>query len=353
MTAIQCRTAKSSERTTTIGSSNISNGTTNDDDDSGLLCGCNLTSQCIRAVQRLDAVNKDNPMVVIKYLTEQQVLGFAKNYKSKCGIWACRLSELTGFKDFIKLTREDLARFFAFYNKGEIESDPKHHWKGTYNQALIHITKFLKFVHSPNIPHKRRKKPDMIAHFEQLKRKERFVYEAKDMWTREDDLLFIKYCHSSASFFSFRDIAYHMASRDTGARPSELLKIRIRDLAPGTTEKGARFVTLTIGYGGKTGPREVTLTDSLPHVFKWLELHPLRHDENAMLFCSRTGEELDEKSMYTIYREYKKYFTRLSESPLSDVPEEDHLKIKRLVKKPWNPYIQSALNPWNIIGVLI
>ena len=76
-----------------------------------------------------------------------------------------------------------MSRFFTFDNKGEIESDPKHHWKGTYNQALIHITKFLKFVHSPNISHKRRKKPGVIALFEELKPKERFVYEAKDMRT--------------------------------------------------------------------------------------------------------------------------------------------------------------------------
>jgi hypothetical protein len=74
---------------------------------SDLLYGCNLTPQCIQGIQRIT----DNAIVVIKYLTEQRVLGLAENYKSKCGF-----SELTGFKDFINLTKEHLATCFEFYN---------------------------------------------------------------------------------------------------------------------------------------------------------------------------------------------------------------------------------------------
>ena len=80
-------------------------------------------------------------------------------------MWACRLSELIGHKNFQELQEEDIQKVAAFYNKGEIESDRKHHWIGTYNQAQIHITKFLKFVFYPNIFHKKRPKPAFLANY--------------------------------------------------------------------------------------------------------------------------------------------------------------------------------------------
>jgi len=53
-----------------------------------------------------------------------------------------------------------------------------------------------------------------------------------------------------------------------------------------------------------------------------------------------------------VYRKYKlNYFRKLLENP--NVAPEDKRKIKELLKKPWNPYMQSALNPWNTISVLI
>jgi hypothetical protein len=43
------------------------------------------------------------------------------------------------------------------------------------------------------------------------------------------------------------------------------------------------------------------------------------------------------------YRRYKLgYFTQLLEDPT--ILPEDKQKIKELLNKPWNPYIQSALN---------
>jgi hypothetical protein len=63
---------------TSSNSSNSSRRITNDDDVDGLLDGFNITSQCIHTVQRIAAANKDNAMIIIKYLTEQQILGFAE-----------------------------------------------------------------------------------------------------------------------------------------------------------------------------------------------------------------------------------------------------------------------------------
>jgi hypothetical protein len=58
----------------------------------------------------------------------------------------------------------------------------------------------------------------------QLKRKEKSIYKPTDLWTSEDDSLFLKYCPNP------RDRCYHAMSRDSAARPHELLKLRIKDV---------------------------------------------------------------------------------------------------------------------------
>lgn len=50
------------------------------------------------------------------------------------------------------------------------------------------------------------------------------TYTAKDMWTDEDDQLFLKYCEDPLIRL------YHSMSRDVSNRPHELLKVRIGDI---------------------------------------------------------------------------------------------------------------------------
>jgi hypothetical protein len=57
-----------------------------------------------------------------------------------------------------------------------------------------------------------------------LKRKETSIYKPTDLWTTEDDLLFLKFCPSK------RMKCYHAMARDTSCRPHELLKLRIKDI---------------------------------------------------------------------------------------------------------------------------
>ena len=55
-------------------------------------------------------------------------------------------------------------------------------------------------------------------------RKEKNSYQAKDLWTQEDDAIFLKYCEDS------RVKCYHVMARDTSGRPHELLKLRVGDI---------------------------------------------------------------------------------------------------------------------------
>jgi hypothetical protein len=75
--------------------------------------------------------------------------------------------------------------------------------------------------------------------------------------------------------------------------------------------------------------------------------HPQPGNPNAPLICGTgkgLGRHISPLRIYSIYNDFKRYvFPKLLESPA--VLPEDKMRIKELLKKPWNPYIRrhSAL----------
>jgi hypothetical protein len=98
---------------------------------------------------------------------------------------------------------------------------------------------------------------------------------------------------------------------------------------------------------GKTGSRSVPLINSIPYVKDYLDDHPQRTNQNAYLIFGKSrsyGKRLSSHFINKIYGKYKTvFFPKLLEDP--KVSPEDKVKIKELLKKPWNPYIRrhSAL----------
>lgn len=103
-----------------------------------------------------------------------------------------RLSKYTN-KSFIDISRNDLVSFLNTLRKNETD-DPNHKWIGTYNLYLMTIDTFFKWLYYPKTEPKERPKPDILLNIKRLKRKEKSSYKPTDMWTQEDDLLFLKYC---------------------------------------------------------------------------------------------------------------------------------------------------------------
>lgn len=56
-------------------------------------------AQTNNILRTLNDINKKNAILVAKYVKEQNRQGFSNNYKSKCQVWACRLSDLCNHKD--------------------------------------------------------------------------------------------------------------------------------------------------------------------------------------------------------------------------------------------------------------
>jgi integrase len=284
-------------------------------------------------------ISQDNALTIANYIfSMKSEINPADKYRRDNIILLARFSIFHDNKVFKQIIRDDVLSFLHSLQKSE-EADPLHKWIGTYNLFRIYLLRFFKWLYSPDIEPDKRLKPAVIENIPQLKRKEKSVYKPTDLWTADDDILFLKFCPSK------RIKCFHMMSFDTGCRPHEILKLRIRDIVFKST--GARQYA-EVSVNGKTGSRHVPLIDSIPYVKDYLDNeHPQPGNPNAIFISGvrkSIGRSIDSHAISIIYAAYKKeLFPKLLQNP--NVQLEDKQKIKELLKKPWNPYIRrhSAL----------
>jgi integrase/recombinase XerD len=293
-----------------------------------------------------ERLSKKNALTVCDYI-------ISNKRENNVGIHNVKLKiqTLVNFSEFIgtskvfskesaDVTKDDVHMFLERYRKDE-KDDPLHKWIGTYNLKLIIILHFFKWLHDPDNPDsKSRRAPGIIAGIKQYRRKEESIYTPDDLWTEEEDLLFLKYVSN------IRDRCYHMVSRDTACRPSELLNARISQLNFKTVANGRQYASLVVS--GKTGNREVVLTNSLPYLKDWLSQHPLKENPEAYIFCSladrNRNKRLSEVALHHVYRYYRLvYFPALLRKDETEVPGYDKEHIRLLLKKPFNPYLRRHL----------
>ncbi len=234
-------------------------------------------------------------------------------------------------------TNEDILLYLDSCRKPE-NDDPLHKWIGTFNTKRIILFRFFRWLQYPDVanPDKRNelsaaeRKPECIMDIPKLKRKEVSCYKPSDIWTQEDDLLFLKWVTSK------RDRCYHTMSRDLSARPHEILNLKIKDVVFKTVDTKQYAEVLV---NGKTGSRHIPLIQSIPYIKDWLSNHPSRNNPKSPLFVSvgkrsMGRKQLTRMGLYKIYNDYKHvFFPKLLEIQLYQ------MKIRRISK----PYLQSHL----------
>jgi integrase/recombinase XerD len=279
--------------------------------------------------------NKENVLTICDYISSlKSEINPSDNYRRGTIVSLCTFSTFfKNTKPFKEIAREDVLSFLDSFRK--IESvDPLHRWIGTYNLYRIHLMRFFKWLYSPNIEQMKRPKPSIIENIPQLKRKEKSIYKPTDLWTPEDDSLFLKYCPNA------RDRCYHAMSRDSAARPHELLKLRIKDVVFKLTPDKKQYAEILVN--GKTGTRHIPLIDSIPYIKDWINQHPQSGNPNSILLCGfgrSLNRVIGERSLARIYQDYRnKFFPKLLDSP--NILPEDKQKVRELLKKPWNQYIR-------------
>jgi integrase/recombinase XerD len=284
--------------------------------------------------------SNENSLTISEYvLSLRREVNPSQNYTRMQIQALVELSEYSKQKPFEQLTREDVLSFLYKFRKTE-DKDPLHKWIGTYNLKREILRQFFTWLNDPNIERNQRSRPKIMENISKFKRKEVSIYRPTDLWTGDDDLLFLRYCPSK------RNRCYHMLSGDSSCRPHELLKLRTKDIVF-KTSGDYQYAEITVN--GKTGTRTIPLFSCIPYLKDWLDEHPQRGNPNAMLFPSMSDKNFGRKMMGSegirlVYRKYKlTYFPKLLENP--NVAAEDKIKIKELLKKPWNPYIRrhSAL----------
>ena len=282
--------------------------------------------------------SKDNNLMIInEYLYSMQTeINLSDSYKFTNTKLLTILSKFHKGKLFTKMEREDIIGYLNSLRKPD---DALHGWIGTYNLYRILLIRFFKWLYNPKLEPQQRLRPEVVQNIPKLKRKEVSIYKPTDLWTLEDDLLFLKWCPNK------RDRCYHAISRDLSARPHEILSLRTKDIV--FKQVGNKQYAEVL-VNGKTGTRHLPLIDSLPYIKEWIDQHPQRNNPEAFFICSMDRrnfcKQLTVRGLYGVYTRYeKKYFPRLLKDPI--VPKEDKHKLELLLRKPWNPYIRrhSAL----------
>ena len=294
--------------------------------------------------KNLRSISEQNITTIIRYVNSVKTeINCSNHYRMDI------IDLLTKFAKFLNenfknTTRDDIIRFLDSFRKSET-LDPLHKWIGTYNMYRGHLIKFFKWLYYPDIEPAKRQKPAVVDNIPELKRREKSIYKPSDLWTPEDDLLFLKFCHSK------RDKCYHAISRDLSARPHEILKLKIRDIAFKSIGN-SQYVEVVVN--GKTGTRPILLINSIPYLKDYLDHeHPMPSNPNSPLICGigkSLGKHISSIGIAKVYSKYKReIFPKLVESP--NVPLEDKQKIVELLKKPFNPYIRrhSALTEKSMI----
>jgi len=309
-----------------------------------------LSSRCFNLLSNRvlpGSRGEENVLMICDYMSSlRSEINASDNYRRDNVIMLCDVSIFFGnAKSFKEMTRKDLLSFLDSYRKTE-NVDPLHKWIGTYNLFRMQLMRFFKWMYHPDVEQKKRPKPPVIENIPQLKRKEKSIYRPTDLWTSEDDSLFLKYCPNP------RDRCYHAMSRDSAARPHELLKLRIKDVTFKLAPDRKQYAEILVN--GKTGTRPIPLINSLPWIKDWLSQHPQPTNLNSILLCG-FGKSLNRaiyiRTLDRIYYDYKnEFFPKLLDNP--NIPDEDKQKIRELLKKPWNPYIRRHSSLTEKSGIL-
>jgi integrase len=293
-------------------------------------------------------LSEENALTICDYIIAmKREVNPRLSYKKYTIQFLSELSRAVGLgKKFIDMIRDDVLSYLDKCRKTENE-DPLHKWVGSYNIRLVILSRFFKWLHYPDVEDPKRRnelsalerKPDCIMGIKQLKRKEISCYKPSDLWTQEDDLVFLKWVTNK------RDRCYHTMARDLSARPHEILNLKIKDIVF-KTAGNKQYAEVLVN--GKTGSRHIPLIQSIPYVKDWLSNHPSRNNSSSPLFVglgrNSMGKQLTINGLYGIYKDYKeKFFPKLLEN--TTISNEDKEKIKGLLAKPFNPYIRrhSAL----------
>lgn len=156
--------------------------------------------------KKMSLINIQNATILYEFLQSEHNIQNVKPSTISTHIKAiCLFNKYLGYKDFTKITKDDIISYLGSLKKKESD-DPSHKWIGTYNTRQMVLNKFFRWLYNYYYQHNKDSNdnneldqknwitPSCMQGIKQLSRKESSTYKPSDIWTSEDHALFLKYC---------------------------------------------------------------------------------------------------------------------------------------------------------------
>jgi integrase/recombinase XerD len=223
------------------------------------------------------------------------------------------------------------------------EEDPDRRWITTWNDYLIHIKLFLRWLHNCEQSRKnkgestpseeeRTSESDWVtppaARIKNKRTKRQSPYSGAEIWEREEFFTIIKYEPE------IRNKAILALLWDLDARNHEITSLKI-----GNIRLRERYAEGEIPHNTKTGGGPILLTCSFPYVRDWLNKHPFKNTPGARLICNlQNGAPIKPEALWTMMNQLRHRIIRMLESgSINNLEEKQKLEYLLRTKK-WNPY---------------
>ena len=280
----------------------------------------------LKDVGKLD--NLENRKIIMQFYNHMdkntEIKDRSKNNNLRHVIYLARWLDKSSL---LKVSKKILEDFLNTKKKSE-DVDPDEKWKTTYNDYVIRLRHFYRWLHNKSKKDSSDWVTPSIVKIKLKHSNRTSPYSKNNIWTRDEILSILKYEPN------LRNKAIITLAWDCDARPHELTKLKIKHI-----NFYAGHAEGEIPFNTKTGGREILLRASFPYTRDWKNQHPRRNNGEAFFFYDEdTGKPIQPATITYIFRQFKKRIERdFNNGSIAD-PVERQVIEKFLVEKKWNPY---------------
>lgn len=218
--------------------------------------------------------------------------------------------------------------------------DPEKRWITTWNDYLVRIKHFFRWLYNTNTKSNKDSNQDGIsfssvdwetptfANIRTKRTKRLSPYDENEIWSLEELKTVIKYEPFK------RNKAALALLWDLNGRNHEITLLKIKNI-----RMKERYAEGEIPHQAKTGSGPILLTFSFPYVRDWLNEHPFRNTLDARLICNlNNGAPIRPEALWTMMNQLRSRIIRLIETNSIIDNDEKEILQPLVTTRKFNPY---------------